>query len=458
MSDTLTAPDIETNAVRWGRWLNRPYQIVTLMFIFCVLVFTATLVVPRVDGLLVGSDGISYFANLHSLVFDHDLNLRNQYFQLNGAAPYGSEIPKYTIGLPLMWLPFFVTAHFIAVILNGLGFPVATDGYSWLYQYAVCFGTMVYGYLGLLWTVRLCREFARPAIALLATILIWFGWNVFYYLVLENSMPHLVSMGIVAGLLAWWRFERHRPFWQYWSVLGLFVGIAAAVRPQDAAFLLLPGLDLVLQLFKAVRQKSGPKVGTTIGAGLLVLTGAVVAYFPQMLGAWLYYGQPFASGYLVKGESFNWFAPEILPTLFSLRHGLLTWHPLILLAIIGWWWLARRDRAYTLILIATFLLQLYIIAAWHEWWQGDSFGGRMFISCAPIFGLGLAALLEYLYKRAGWWPLVLIALPALTWNTLFVIQYRLGFISKIDPISWRELTLGKVKVLYNLAQRLLHKS
>jgi len=458
MANMLTVPATEPNAGRISRWLNQPYLIVTGLFIFCVLVFTATLMVPRVDGLLVGSDGTSYFANLHSLVFDHDLDLRNDLLQLTGETPPGAEIPKYSIGLPLLWLPFYLTAHLIASLLHLLGLSVSTDGYSWLYQYAVCFGTMFYGYIGLLLMVRLCREFVRPALALLAVFLVWFGWNLFYYLVLENSMPHLTSMAVVAGLISWWRFERQRTFWLYWGVLGLLGGLAAAVRPQDGAFLLILGLDLLWQFSRAVRLRSGPAIGRQVGAGLLVLAGSLLSYLPQMLVAWRYYGQPFTSGYLVKGETFNWFSPEVLATLFSTRHGLLTCHPLILLAIVGWWWLAQRDRSYTLILVAAVVAQLYIIAAWHEWWQGDAFGGRMFISCAPVFALGLAALLEYLYKRAGWWPLALIALPAVAWNTLFVLQYRLGFVSKVDGLTLREMTLGKVTVVYDLVKRILHKS
>ena len=40
------------------------------------------------------------------------------------------------------------------------------------------------------------------------------------------------------------------------------------------------------------------------------------------------------------------------------------------------------------------LLSWYVNAAVADWWAGEAFGSRRFVSCVPIFGLGLAALAD----------------------------------------------------------------
>jgi len=439
-------------------WVDRaarhPYRVVSVLCGLCLLFYLSILRVPHSYGLLVGSDGIGYYANLRSIVFDHDLNVSDEYRRLIGSAPVGSNTAKYTVGVAVLWMPFYLAMHLIILALHAAGRPVTPDGYGLPYQFAACFGTIVYGYLGLLLMVRLCREFFDGATTLLATILIFFGWNVVYYYVFENSMSHLLSLFVVAALLVWWRRgPRDRPA-RYWGGIGLCVGVAAMVRPQDAAFVIVPGIDLGIRLAEAIRARHWMASGRVVRDGLMLCAAAFLGDAPQIAASWVTYGRPFASGYIVKGETFNWTAPHILPVLVSRWHGLFTWHPLTLLAVAGLVFLWRKRPVYAIQLTAALAIQVYVVASWHEWWQGDAFGARMLINCAPILALGLAALIEVARARVGYRPILAVAALALLWNLLFIVQYRLGFISKADPISWREFTVDKVAMLPRLSHAL----
>ena len=89
----------------------RPYPILGGLFTVCVLAYLITIPLPRVDGMLIGSDGVGYFMYVHSLVIDRDLNFQNEYMQLYGTTPVptatGLYANQFAIGPGIMWMPFF---------------------------------------------------------------------------------------------------------------------------------------------------------------------------------------------------------------------------------------------------------------------------------------------------------------------------------------------------------------
>ena len=46
---------------------------------------------------------------------------------------------------------------------------------------------------------------------------------------------------------------------------------------------------------------------------------------------------------------------------------------------------ARRERWLALALLVVLALAMYIVAAWYQWWQGDSFGGRMLLNAMWVW-------------------------------------------------------------------------
>jgi hypothetical protein len=450
----VTVP-VAQKATRLEKLIQRPSLVITIVCGLAMLIYIALLPVPRATKNLFSSDGMGYFVILRSLVIDHDLDVSDDDYYLNNTISNVPVLPKYTVGMALLWLPFYLVAHGLVSFGHFLGLPVFPDGYNRIYQFAVCIGSMFWGYIGLLLVLRICREFFKTTIALVATLLIAFGWNVVYYFILENSMSHMTSLMAVSGLIAWWRFTDKRRVVLYWSGIGALAALAAMIRPQDSAFLILPGLDLLVQSINSVRQKDWQKLLQVIKQGFILAITFIVAYTPQLAASYKAYGTPLTTGYSLASESFDLNQPHLPEVLFSTYHGLFLWHPLILLAVLGLFFLAKLDRSYTLKLAAALVIQTYIIASWHVWWQGDSFGSRMFINSTPIFALGLAGFLAYLKTHLGWWSIWTLALFSLTWNFLFIIQYRFDLIPKGLPITWKQLTIDKLTVFFDL---LHHKS
>jgi len=432
-----------------------PARTLTLLFVLCLAVFLAMLPVPRADGMLIGSDGIGYYMYVRSLVIDGDLDFANEYARLwpevdvaTRRTPTGRVGNQYALGSGLLWSPFFLTAHAVILGLRRVGVAVEADGYGALYQAAVCLGSLVYGALGMGLVHATAVRF-RPRTALAASVLIWFGTNLVYYLVVEPSMSHACSLFATAWLVYAW--VRARPGFRVRDCLliGLTGGLAGVVRQPDATLLALPLLDIALRRGAARIQL------TRVTA---VCAGFLVGFAPQMATWWVLNGGPLRSGYLLDpGQGFSWLTPRLTEVLFSTEHGLFLWHPVLLFALAGFAFWGRSDRRVATLAVAGILLQAYLIASWSSWSQGDAFGGRMFIGALPLFALGLAALLDWALDtrvaRVAW----ALGVGLIAWNALFVVQYRLGFISMSGPYTLGQLTLGKLEMLTELWRRVAQR-
>jgi hypothetical protein len=80
--------------------------------------------------------------------------------------------------------------------------------------------------------------------------------------------------------------------------------------------------------------------------------------------------------------------------LFSYWHGLFLWTPIVAVSLAGLPYLWRRDRLVCTTAVTFFVLSWYVNAAAADWWAGEAFGSRRFVSCFAVFALGLAALID----------------------------------------------------------------
>ncbi len=82
-------------------------------------------------------------------------------------------------------------------------------------------------------------------------------------------------------------------------------------------------------------------------------------------------------------------------------------------------------------MIAALLVSWYANAAVIEWWAGEAFGSRRFVSCFPIFVLGFAALIDTIKPRLG--RVVSLVTVFVFLNFLLLLQYQ------IFMHGWRSL-------------------
>ena len=111
----------------------------------------------------------------------------------------------------------------------------------------------------------------------------------------------------------------------------------------------------------------------------------VVAFLPTLITRNIIYGSPFDLGYSSEWTS----RPALRQVLFSSDHGLLTWTPILILAMVGLFLLLKHDKELARYLFISFLA-FYALVSLHTNWDGlSSFGNRFFISLTPYFRAGL---------------------------------------------------------------------
>ena len=429
---------------------DRPGLVLLALTATCLIAFAVTIPLPRVDGQLIGSDGIGYYVYLPSVLIDGDLDFTDEYrhfyrshpetasYRIDDRTPTGLPANRFGIGPAILWAPFFIAAHLLAVVLNALGADLETTGYGVWYQIPVLAGSIVYGGLGAWLCFRAARRSTSKNAALAATLLAVLAGNSIYYLVIEPSMSHALSMFAGAAFFYLWIAARDRQGWRTSIGLGGLAGLMALIRPQDGLFLILPIADAALAARRAGRSAWRP----WMAASLQMVAAAFIVFLPQLIVWRLLNGNWLRSGYAQEFDAlFHSPLAQLPSVLFSAERGLLTWHPVFLLALIGL--VLSQDRRLATLGFAGFAIQWLVISSWHDWRQGDAFGGRMFIVCTPIFVYGLAVLLDAAADRWSWCQLLIGGGVLVLLNFLLLVQYRVELLGLARPITFMDLTFGR---------------
>jgi hypothetical protein len=226
-----------------------------------------------------------------------------------------------------------------------------------------------------------------------------------------------------------------------WALLGFLAGLLVATRFQDATLLIIP---IVGELFRAFRREpsdSAPIQRQSLLAYLTALVAFLIAFIPQLL-SWKYlYGSYFSgpAPYL-QYEGFNLLNPRFLgKVLFSSRHGLFFWHPVLFVGIVG---LVLRPRRHTFektLLLLGFLATLYLVSSWVIWHAGASFGHRMFISVLPAFAFGLSNVINYVRPKLPKILLLFLVSAIILWNFGLIVQYATGMVPRQAEVPLRQL-------------------
>lgn len=400
----------------------------------------------------INSDGIVYYSQLRSLVIDKDLQLRNEYLHFytmftsgqgqviqriksvsdytpghrpeelpnpNSGLTKTGHIPiQFSIGPAILWLPFFLLAHVFVVITNYFKFGWLTDGFSAPYVYLVTFATTVYGFIGLILSYIISTNFFSKKISFLATLTAWFSTSLIYYMYLVPSMAHTLSVfGLALVIYLWIKFRSALNL-KKTILLGLATGFIGLIRWQNLLFFIIPALE-------TIRKKQLIQL-------VVFLFAVSIGFLPQLIVWKIVFGDFLL---IPQGSDFlNFWQPKILEVLFSTRHGLITWTPSIGLALLGLYFLKRRDSKLSFYLILFFLVQLYLVSIVKDWWAGSAFGQRRLLDILPIFILGLSAFYNEIVKKIRFSALAIISGLLILWNIGLVIQFALGLISHTDPV------------------------
>jgi len=204
----------------------------------------------------------------------------------------------------------------------------------------------------------------------------------------------------------------------------------AVMEPGLTAWTFVAGTLLVRAWMSRVGASPSDAVarGAAVGAILtaLALLTALAADAPPSLG---------------------W--PSLLDSVFSSRHGLLFWVPVLTAAIFGLALGAGRGHRAALGALGALAVLALLNASLRPWWSGG-FANARYLPALPLFALGLGFILDLVRTSALRHPLGLATAAGgalVLWNLLLMAQYRVELIPRDDTVSFSEVTENSARLL-----------
>jgi hypothetical protein len=418
----------------------------------------------------VRGDGVGYYAFARAPLIEHSLNFEQDYISANTGfrearldehgqpkevfrTRTGHLDNHFTVGPAMLWTPFLLLAHGGVLLARALGSQVTADGFSAPYRLAMAIGTAFWGFLGLLLSFRLARQYAGELWAFLATISIWWASSLPVYMYFNPSWSHAHSAFAVSLFVFYWHRTRERRTLRQWLLLALIAGLMLNVYYANAMLLMILVVEALGEYRAALR--GGPAAGAAVAQLLvrhfLFVVVTLLCLLPTLVTRYIVYGNPFESGY-GSVQDWAWRSPHFLAVLFSPEHGLFSWTPLLLFATVGlilFKW--REPRVGTPLLAAA--LAFYILIACYPDWAGiSSFGNRFFVSLTPLFILGLSVFLQgvsaFFRSQRAAVATISVALAAfMLWNAEFMFQWGAHLIPPRGPISWNIMIRNQFQVV-----------
>jgi hypothetical protein len=429
----------------------------SLLLLFAL---TLPLINPWVHG-----DGVGYYAFARSLLIEHRLDFSQDWLRANASFRMGRVDAEghirpeeltvtghlnnhFSMGPALLWAPFLMVTHVGVLLYDRAGGKVPPDGYSAPYLLAMAFATALYGFSALLIGFRLARKYVPERWAFLATLGIWLGTSLPVYMSLNPSWSHAQSAFTFALFFWYWNCTRNARSWPEWAVLGALGGLAMDVYYLNVILLALPLMEsLALGTAGAGSPATEMKVWPLLGRNTAFAGAALIVFSPTLIAKKIIYGSVLNFGYT---EHWYWNSPAILRVGFSADHGLFSWTPIVLLAVLGIFLLRRYDPQLGLYSAAIFLGYLYVIGCYQDWDGIASFGSRFFVSLTAIFVVGLAAFFDSVARV--WRRHLFVFASGVTaafvlWNLGLIFQWGTHLIPARGPISWRNAAYNQVAVV-----------
>lgn len=384
------------------------------------------------------ADGVGYYAYLPALLIHADPSFQSlAHEQFEGDIPAwtglrrhlitGRYLNKYNMGVSLLMLPFFLLAHLGTWLMQSppggfdwWKFHYALDGYSLLYQHAAGLSGVFYFVAGCAILKRILERYFSTGIVLWTLLALIFGTNLYHYGTGETVFSSPYSFFLVSAFL--WtviRWHEHPDSLISALCVGGIAGLIIVVRLNNVFYwVLFPLFGLswaggVRRAFSLYLQNKGALL--TAGAIALLMIVPQVLYWKYSTGRWLVYSY--------QNEGFNFLKPEILNVLFSLNRGVLFWTPLLALAVAGFFFMKGDVRCWRIPMATVMVLQLWLVASWHQWWWGGSLGHRAFIESYALLAFPLASLFSASSNRAVRSLLIGATAVCILWSLFFMKLY-----------------------------------
>jgi len=374
-----------------------------------------------------------------SRTFDENF-YKNQ--QIVYEAETGAKVIKYTNGLAIMMAPFFGIAHFIAPYLE---YPA--DGFSPIYVFFQYFSGFFYALWGL-WLVRLILlRWFRDSLVALVLLLLALGTNLYFFTVYHSGMAHSTLFFLHALILHQTIALYENQRWRNTVILGLTLGLCILIRPVELIIIFIP-LLWGIKNWKKVAFKERLdfllqhqwKIATII---ILTFCMAIpqFLYWYKLTGHFLFYSY--------GSEGFDFGNPKIIKGLFSYGNGWLAYTPMMYFALIGLFFLKRKDIS-VIPFLCFLVIHIYITYSWWCWYYINGFGSRPMVETYGLLSIPLAAYWVTIQKKQWvYYGSLFLASFFIYLNVFQTWQFYKGMLrSEASKLEFYISTIGKTELDY----------
>jgi hypothetical protein len=297
---------------------------------------------------------------------------------------------KMTYGVALLWMPFFLVTHYIAIHWN-----LQPDGFSDFYERMTVIPGVFYLILGLFFLRRFLRNYFPRWVSYVTIILVFAGTNLYYYGIDDGLMSHVNSFFLFSLFLYLLKkfIDTKNAAWGLIIGLSIVFSLAVLIRPTNILL-----LTWVIFLDVRTRKDIGERLRLIFRPRLIIIfiITAFIVFLPQFI-YWKYLSGHFI-WYSYAGETFsNWNHPRLLQVWFSTLNGLFLYTPLALFFVVGMIMMIKEKATNGIFLGISFLLVSYIFSSWYSWFFGGSFGYRPMVEYYALFSLPFAFFIENLW-------------------------------------------------------------
>ncbi len=393
-------------------------SILAVLFISLIWFFLGTFYYPKWNKqgseAAISWDVSGYYQYLPAIFIYHDI--KKQAYMADIDAKYlpspahdqsfghhdsGNRVNKYAIGQAIMYSPFFFLAHTYAKLTKS--YPA--DGYSKPYQIAIWLGSFLMSLLGLLLLRRILLLYFQDQITAWVLFALGLATNWMEYASISNGMNHTWLFTLMCGLILFTIRFYKKSDWASAIGIGVCVGLATLTRPTEIVWVLVPllwGLNSLRERITLLFQQWKKCLVAAIIAGLILSIQAI--YWKSVAGEWIVYSY--------GEQGFNWLHPKIWRGLMGVNVGWWIYTPLMLVALIGFYSLYRKNKPIFWPTFVTGILAIYITLSWGHWEGGGGLGQRNLIQIYPLLAFPLAMMIDW-FERSKWsrvaWMIILTA-------------------------------------------------
>ena len=347
------------------------------------------LYIALVSGHFQSIDGMIMFQEARSLLYDRSLVFREP---INWGNPI--FVSKYGLGLPLLYLPGLTIFSWLEPYVHH---PIGDSDFGRLYLdpvFAVVgipvqiLATSASAYL----VSRFCRRLRLGHAASLSSLALFgVASPALVYTRADFSQPIEAFCWICSLYFA----LRFRELGRLRDCVGCTLALFYAIltRPFEGLILLPATLALLVPY-----ERAGLYARQTWNAGILALTGVVIAAAITITVNYVRYGHWLQTGYQGEGWTTSvWIG--VSGFLLSPARGLLWSFPSVVLLPLGLRKLWLRKRSDIVIALGGSTAALIgVMSTWWNWWGGVNWGPRLIFPAMPllavIIGVGISAVSE----------------------------------------------------------------